>query len=1066
MRQYSSKQKFLAAALTLLITGQLSACSKRDPGAPQVESGKGQDKNEPLTPAVKIVAQRRTLDQARRDLQQRYTLNPDKRCRKALSLISQFFTRQPVETDMTFDGKHWQVKVRNKIIGHISEFPNFQEQLDILEGYAKELDGARPLQLSKELPHEKLQGALNMQPANLVGASADADKSWNQNLSEDGMLADRALIPSALQRGADTLVLLNFQSMDLMERADDLAARAWAMTTVSKVVCKSAQTRNMCLLAISSGYWNDARVLAKQLPANDPLRLCLEGKTSELSNLAKVEGASQETKILFAKLLSRENDRSGWMNFVQSLHNEKSLTLPILSTFKNMTSEESLIPYGTLLIATTINEVQNKGKQEHGIDLKNLVWTHDKLSESLDWMLHDLLKQLESDLNGLPAAEHSLFIDKATIAQYYRGYFYSAVLILVDGYLRMPSSQAVCSKFADCLHFPSDPAAMQLEQWIRCRARLRERMNENESLDKSLLAFIELGVPAMATVYIDSGNYLQVKEVAQHLQVGEHLFRFADTRPTQRMTLAHIAEQSLLYFKESKKLSNAAKLAGCMDSLDYRALRFKMKGLTSISIIEQYFRQLGLIKLFKETYGASAESRPGVVQDAHLNVSEKLNVLGFFANKSNFQTVDKEYKYLLQKYPQSWAVVAQYCHLLNMEHRSKEAETIVSRWIAVNKPTQLEELKARALLAECMIKDGRSDAALKILNNASDQDEQDCLRQKILALEALQRHDEAELWAKELVKMYKIDVDSVLLSTEIFWANKKFDLAAAALQSSALTDSIWYSRVGPLFLKLAKKNGSSASLALAALKASKLNDLQTLGRVARFCSDAGDSKLAFQVLSTVEPKPDQQSNRLVSAYNYRKQYDGEKNALAWLKSEVPEGYRLELVPDAYILNQSELLWDFVSKEDWQNDKLWFYRALAWVFNPSDRSRYLRLKDHFGSGGGIDGRVARYLLDLKGADELFNLSLTNEQISKVAYYVGWKELCRGQDFLDESEWFFLSVVEHSDQVIDEKEWSWNALKSAEDSLLDYRITLEFVDVKNLRIVHHRKPAAEFLKSASE
>ncbi len=439
-------------------------------------------------------------------------------------------------------------------------------------------------------------------------------------------------------------------------------------------------------------------------------------------------------------------------------------------------------------------------------------------------------------------------------------------------------------------------------------------------------------------------------------------------------------------------------------------------------------------------------------------------MLGFFANKSNFQTIANEYKQLLQQYPQSWPVVVQYCHLLNMEHRSKESESIVSRWIAVNKPTQLEELKSRALLAECMIEDNRPDAALKILNSASDQDEQNCLRQKILALQILRRHDEAELWAKELVKMYKNDVDSVLLSADVFWANKKFDLAAMALQSGALTDSMWYSRVGPLFLRLAKKNGLSASLAVSALKANKLNGLQTLGRVARFCSDAGDPKLAFQVLSMVEPKPDQQSNRLVNAYTYRKQYDGEKNALAWLKSEVPEGYRLELVPDAYLLNQPELLWDFVGKDDSQNDKLWFYRALTWVFNPTDRSRYLLLKDHFGSGGGVEGRIARYLLDLKGADELFSLNLTKEQISKVAYYVGWKQLCRGEDFLDETEWFFLSVVEDSAQIVDEKEWSWNELKSAEDSLLDYRITLEFVDVKKLRIIHHKKPASEILKSA--
>ena len=153
------------------------------------------------------------------DYRSRHRLSPDRRFLLAAADVEYFFTgKKNKKVEAVFSGGQWKIFHAGREIGSVPEYPDFQQFMEVLEQYARQLDSQ--YQFSRSLNHQyqasnikKLLDSFMVE--NVIVALQELNDEWEQGARAEELYFDAC-------RG---LVLLYFQSLDRMQHNDELAAR-------------------------------------------------------------------------------------------------------------------------------------------------------------------------------------------------------------------------------------------------------------------------------------------------------------------------------------------------------------------------------------------------------------------------------------------------------------------------------------------------------------------------------------------------------------------------------------------------------------------------------------------------------------------------------------------------------------------------------------------------------------------------------------------------------------------------------------------------------------------------
>ena len=276
--------------------------------------------------------------------------------------------------------------------------------------------------------------------------------------------------------GARAFTLLTVQSLDTLEMADLLRARALALLALAEAEGRPPDAGMEALLAFSLGYAADAARAAGGLPADDPVRLYVTEQTAALVAAAEREGAAPLTRYLALLSLAAKGDRRTWGAFEEKQFSAQGFSLPVLRAAAALHSFEMNASVGTATLYATLDafpgsrpatpipkEVSPDGPRE---------WSDALIGQFVETVRHRLkldqaalVRNFESGVGRACGTPTGALWDSDICRAWYRGFFYSGLYALGHSYLDELSDPGSTQQFAAYLQgSPPGPGA-QFARW-------------------------------------------------------------------------------------------------------------------------------------------------------------------------------------------------------------------------------------------------------------------------------------------------------------------------------------------------------------------------------------------------------------------------------------------------------------------------------------------------------------------------------------------------------------------------------------------------------------------------
>lgn len=914
------------------------------------------------------------------------------------------------------------MKLKNNEVGRLHELADFEEQYHLLRTWVnkqKEFNTRLISQHSASGAKSVLNREKEISPTVLFKYLSDNDARWEQGDWNKEML----------QGTASALSLLNFQCLDLLQSGDSLGARALAATALSEELSGNDEKRNLCLLADTMGYAGYAQAKAKTLPDTDLVKHYVLGDKKGLRTIADATTASPQAKYFYIRLIGNNREVAEWQAKTKAYFaSDSDMTLPVLCGFLELAKEDTLLGFSTNLLASLNRSLLNTSDEKHPISLESFSWNYDTYSQSQEWVLKDVAKEFEANLNRRSPQPEGSFVDEQIYKQFYRATFNSAVSIISDCYLSMPEGTKNCARLADSLRVSQDSPADSLEKWLRLRIDEREGKTTYASLDSDLFTITKLGSGAVIQLCEGLDLQFSAADPAPALRFGSRVMTNIDGRPNTRMDSALLLENLLLNLHQSCRI-----LQSCAAEGQPRNITDAVK---------------------QAVFLHSQEKLSKLLQHPQLRPRERLMMLHALEEMptANPSMIIQQYQKLAASAPHDWWASQPLYQLLWKNKRFAEAANVASKWIEKQKTFKfLDEIKARAALAQALMAQGKSAEGLKALEKTKFSEQYVSLAMRALLLEELGKREDAETWATECVKRFPNDANAVSLLAEILWRNGKYSQAAGFLRQSqnAVSRTEWRYVVGKAFASIFAKSPLKLELAANSLIDAGLNNADNLGQIAAALYGADCAAGAFSILAKVEVNADQRAELLVVGYRYLKRWKNEKEALQWLNKQIPTGYNpIALAPYAFLSGQYELLWTVISAKDLTDDVA-VLRAAALAANPNQQHKE-ELLNRYSSKSDLPALIIKHLLNSKNENQLFSIPLKNMQISKASFYVGWKSLLQAGNFLGDTDWYRVSIERGSENNA-EYRWSFIWLSDMQLSLKRFNKLGNAAAVDRLHVV---------------
>ncbi len=979
------------------------------------------------------------LAEAKQEMVEAFMLKPDQRFLNAICFQHLLMEGRPVQVETRFDGKRWRVNLGSYALGNLSAYPNFNELFALLKKDADNLKHTAKITIENDQTAPVSIESIQIAPTHLFSVIEQTD----------ALLGAGSIKTSQLNSAASALAVLSAEQLDMMEIGDQLIAKSLALTSISECFGKDLLAEK-CLLAERTHYFSDAKTLATRLPEKSAVRYyCLseEAKlaaattTTTTTTTTKADKFNSElARILYLKFLSNNREDRLWKQSTKSWFKPNDdAALAVMGTYAQAAPESALLPLAHHLMLGAEHELDKAGTKAAAIDIDALSWTYSQSVESGEWMLKNTLGEFESKLNS-PAKRASIIDKNSIMKDYLRGFFYSGIYILTHSYENLPSGWQQVEKFQQSLGYKGNEAIpLATVAWVKAKAEAGSFMpgarvpgSGGTAALTEINSLKGLGAPALIDLYETLTTSRHAGDQSAQIDRGKQLYDCLDSRPKTRWSLVSIVENSLFAIKLARDTLRAAIASGAPMSFDGKIL------------------------------AALAQRNPGQFQEflksPRTRPFEKLEILALLQQMPGIPlpVLIGYHKQLAKENPSSWETIESFLALLFQARQFKEAQTVVESWMTAqkNKFNFLDEVKAKTALARALHAQKKYSEALEKLGKAYESELYEPLAEKALLLAALGRSGEAITWATEAVKRQPNLPDSYVLLAGLFWKGKNYKEASMVLTRGqrVLSRHVWQKQIGPLFANIFSDDKTACRKALACLKDAGFANADGVGELAHAAYLADRAELAFEILSTLQVSDEQLPDLLVSGYRYLKRWKGKEDALKWLKVQVPEEVRHNFAPYAFISGQYELLWNFTSApaDPVEKEKLWLIQAAAALQDKNNsKSATAKIRKEVLARQSSLSDLVKHMLDMP-APALFSRALLPEETCRAGFYLGWKNLCRGIDFYESTDWLRLGLYTDRSQQL-EYQWSHRWLTNLTDTLSRIPAQTASGAVANLKVV---------------
>lgn len=911
-----------------------------------------------------------------------YRLQPDRRFLLAVAEIHRFFDgKASREIRLSFSGGRWSISSDNEPVGELPEFAGYLDSTGVLHQWARRLSEKHPASLGKT-PNTADWPAIEKRVAefavpSLIAALTQLDELWRSG-SHDPRLASL---------GARAYVRLCLQTLDHLEMADSLGARAWAFAALSSVAGSESDVAEQTLVARLLGYTREDRQIARSLPAGHIVRDFIDGNPEAFLKRIEMKDDPFARYLGLLTVAQKGHKAQGywgnpeiWGEWFQSHYTSQTLTLPILRTALAVDAFGSNPMVSDAILHEVFLELSDRSvpPEERSIarDLNNpaLQMFMDWVRSTLQVKPRGLLRQFETRLASRRPTAGGPFWDATSFEAVYRGYFYSALFTLARHYTEALASAPASQRFTEYLEDAPEGPAAQFSRWYgdHVAARYGEGPDPKRLIEDFTI-LNRLGLPALTRLYGDLGPHMEAISTATADVIQPYVKRL-DSRLSHQLAFSGPAFFPLQDLKLTEQL--------CRNLL--AALPPSSLGDLTTCVLT-LGRERDLLALI---------DRPDI------DFTARTNALWFAAARSVLpaSTVRAQFRKLLAESSYDRAVVRPYLLYLDGKEDDAESRWLVELFLSRLKPSDgLLYSMYRGRLARVMNRQGHPKEAWAVIEPEIRSGQGGVLAWAAEILWSLGRRDDAISMAKGLMERYPTDETARATVADILWRADRFSEAALVLDWPAATQLTWRDTFALTFERSFRKREKREAIgAFEAMMGQRISPFYL-----QFFPDAVASSrpdLAFELASRLKEKRGilPVVGSLFRAYRHLKKSKGKEVAVRWLKESIPQKMR---EPGRVIFfdgQDFDLLWSVVEPPAGGelSSFTWLLRTAGAAYRGLDRdahrqellSRYAnRLPSDF------HHTMGRFLLGLEDRSSVFPLAATPEQRTETAYFLGVRAL---------------------------------------------------------------------------
>jgi len=879
-------------------------------------------------------------------LEARYRLRPDTRFLLAVTEIHRILAGgatndEPVQPE--FRTGRWTIRHGNKEVGTLNDPPDFAESIQLLSAFAARTIKEKSIQFTRQSGDAaELQSEISK--LHTLNAILQADQQWQQGKREVELL----------RVAGEAMAMLAVQSLDEVETADLIPARALALLAIQRALDPSSVRREECLLAQVMGYSRHAYEQAAQLPEEEPVRTYIRHEDTALAKAAAEGSAIGPAWFLHLKRFSEKRDLKGWQNAARTPTTKDPSVLPLLKTGIELTWFETDVPMALGLVGAVLGEMKQ--------------WS----------------KATKARLPGP-------FFDGRLLETYYRGFLYSALHKLGEHYRESLSSTDATANFDQLIGTGGDLLAIEYRNWFHHLAEAKAGRAKVAELRADLTDLSRFG----GTMLFET--YAQIKESlpfgdASLKDVVKELATRLDSRPEHRFELAWILYNDLLALTAAESLAEGVAKTQHFGNLGYQA----------------WFARLNGDRSRLETLLALPELTP----------AESVKILRQLNEESGFtrEWLDNRYAQLVRAHPEEWSVADAYVDHLEKHKEFAKAQSVVQSWLdqRVKGVSGFDYTFARTSLARIHRLQGKPERGLAAIEHPDvDSWQFGAMKQRAQLLDSLGRTAQAEQLAQAALDRYPDSINATVLLAELYWKHGKHDGATDLFlrHRYPISATTWRFTVGRRFAEIFKDLPEEALAAEEPLRHSKLDSLFVSTQFALEIYKAGNPQLAFEIQSRQRAPGLKNLLYQAKAYKFLKDAKGKDAALGWLGQQIPDSMRAPLCMFAIEDKTHELLWELApAKLEGDNGAYyWLARAAAFVLDGGENQEHGRLlNERFANAGpGHYHTIGRYLLGKASEAEVLAEAVDQKKSNEIYYFVGLKAKTEGR-YCDAADWFWLTM----------------------------------------------------------
>ena len=936
------------------------------------------------------------LDVAPRDMPQvvrdRYRLKPDRRFLYAIAEVDCQLSHRPADTlRVAFRDGSWVIHYHNELVGNLPELADFGDAATLLEAWVENLNRRFPLEFGPaarasdmEFINEKLG---EFYALDVADALRRMEKHWGR----------RGLPKEFLALATRGLVLLTVQSLDWVEIADRLRAKALAIAVMTKTLTDIDVTREEALLAQEMGFRTHAESLATALSQRDPVRPYVFRATEDLRSLVEGADADPLGRYLYLLRLSTAGDddalRRWQLRHGVGLGRVLGAFKPELKMWEfgagtylpDMATRSAI---GELWLATgngpfvfrTVNSWRRFAVRLGLID--GPIGTDDALVR-VHLPPNEMIARFEHDLAALDDEYAGPLLDATTFRSYFADHFYSALYQkAVHALFRqahVPSAERVLAT----LEGAPPGIGEQLHRWYGHLVASEAGRGNAEDLVSDLRQ-LDLGKNLLDRTLDQLREHQSADEFVSSVA---QLVRRLDTRPSHQRAVASIAGPNLWDLRTGEKY--------------YRSL---------LRMAEPDYRRSAL---WVARYDGDYDTILRAVSDSTVEARTREYALELIVEADLVSTaaIKTSALALIEDYPDDWSILRTYVDFLEEQQDYRAALPVLEDWLSRHgRGDGFDYINATNAMARFLYHLGEYDTALSHAERVVDSWQAGAIGRNALVLGAMGRLDQARTLANRLVNRYPGSAWGRSVLTEILWRRGDYAEVVPVLQPDGygVWPSDWREHVTRAFLSVfGDRPPAEAEAAFAALLTGGVTPWSARHLSAGLFA-AGRADLAFALQSQLPVGNGRYTLRFpIVAYRYLRSQGDRDAALQWLRPKIPRVSQAALSFEIFTEGDDELLWDLITRPDVDRyaESIWLTRAAAYVRAPNPRPAWRRsLLAHYARAGGDDYfLMGRYLMDLVGEETLFSIATTPERRCEVAYYLGVKAQAEGR-YEDAHDWF--------------------------------------------------------------